>query len=143
MLIISFGQAVLAKDIPVVIRSENVITTSSSKLQEGDKINFIVLQDVFVNSKLYLKSGTLVTGIITSIEDNDFLYKEASLYAENFITTDVNGQKIKLNGIVYKKGNDHWKLTQFIPFAMGILRGGEVQIKPCNSFTLFLESKNE
>lgn len=143
ILVFSYAHFALADDIEVMINPAASITTSNVYLQEGDEIKFVLAKDVYVNSNLYLKKGIPVTGVITSIEDNDFFYKEASLYAENFKTKDVNGKTVKLKGIVYKKGNTHWKLTQFLPRIVWVLRGGEVQMKPeKDSFILFLEDKN-
>lgn len=130
----------MAKDIEVKLRPVEKITTSNPKLVVGTNLNFIVDEDVYKKSKLFIKQGTNVSGIVTSIEDNDFLYKPATLYAENFETSDVNGKRVKLKGIIYKKGNEHEWITQFIPVAFVDLRGGEVQIKPKkDTFTLFVE----
>lgn len=140
LVLFSFGQNILADEIPVNIKPINKITTSNINLQEGDSVSFAIQEDIFVNSKLFIKKGTPVNGTIISIENNDYLYKPATLYADKFVTQDVNGQRVKLKGIIYKKGNDHWMITQFILFPLTILRGGEVQIKPEKDiFTLILE----
>lgn len=141
IIVASVLTSVYAQEIEVTIRPVQKITTSNSKIGVGDDINFIVDEDVCNNSKLVIKKGTPVVGVITNIEDNDFLYQPASLYAENFKSKDVNGRAVKLKGIVYKKGNDHSMITQFIPVGLVDLRGGEVQIKPKkDKFTLFVEN---
>lgn len=142
LILSALGQVSIAKEIPVNIKPVSKITTSNVNLQEGDQVNFVITDDVFINSKLYLKKNESVSGIITSLEENDYLYKPANLYIDNFVTKDADEKTIKLKGIVYKKGNDHWMITQFIPFPCAVLRGGEVQIKPKNKkdvFTLILE----
>ena len=129
-----------AKEVDVVIEPTHKITTSNPNLREGDDVDFIAAQDVFLNSKLYIKKGSPAVGIVTSIENNDFLYKEASLYAENFKVENIDGKMVKLTGIIYKTGNKHQNITQLIPAALWVIRGGEVQIKPQkDTFTLFLE----
>lgn len=138
------GQISFAKEIPVNIKPLYKITTSNVNLQEGDKVDFVTTDDILAGSQLYIKKGTLVSGVITSIEENGFLYQPATLYADNFVTENADGKIVKLKGIIYKKGNDHWMLTQFIPAPLPVLRGGEVQIKPQKDvFTLILEDKHD
>lgn len=134
----------IAKDIPVKIKPLVKISTSNNKLHEGDNINFVIAQDICINSKLYLKAGSPVIGVITSLVDNDFTCQEASIYAEHFKTKDVNGKTINLNGIVYKKGRNHWMLTQFLVGVYIFIRGGEAQIVPNKDFfNLYLEANND
>lgn len=140
ILILLFAQMTTAKELQVKVYSPIKITTSNSHLQEGDSINFILANDVYLNSKVYLKKGETVSGIITSINNNGFVCKEASIYAENFKVKNVNGKRVSLNGVVYKKGRTHELFTQFIPFVPEIIRGGEVQIKPQKDiFILYFE----
>lgn len=140
LILLIVGQISAAKEILVNIKPVNKITTSNINLQEGDSVDFSITDDIFINSKLYLKKNEPVSGIITSSEENGYLYKPAALYIDNFVVKDADGKTIKLKGIVYKKGNDHWMITQFIPFPCTFLRGGEVQIKPKkDAFTLILE----
>lgn len=143
-IIVIFGQAIFAQTIPVSIKPTENITTSNPRLQEGDNLNFVVTEDVFLNSKIYLKKDETVSGTITSLEKKDFLYKPALIYVENFVTKNIHGQKIKLDGIIYKKGNDYWMITQFIPVPLFTLKGGEVKISPQKDiFTLYLKEKND
>lgn len=134
------GKISFATEIPVNIKPASKITTSNVNLQEGDNANFVINDDIFINSKLYFKKNTPVFGIITSLEENGYQYKPATLYVDNFVAKNVDNKTVKLKGIIYKKGNDHWMVTQFIPIPLMILRGGEVQIKPKKDvFTLILE----
>lgn len=144
LLVFSLSQTVWANEVLVEVKPQTKISTSNSKLQEGDAIKFVVANDVFVNSALYIKKSEVVEGVITSIDRSDFLYKPASIYAENFVTRGVSGKTIKLNGIVYKKGNDYWMITQFIPIPLFLLRGGNVNINPKkDSFTLYVGGKTD
>ena len=142
LILIIFGllsQASYAKDLEVQIKPISKITTSNVSLKEGDNVDFFVANDVYLNSKLYLKSGEKVEGTITSLKNNSFSCEDASLYIENFVANDIDGKRTKLKGIIYKKGNDHWMITQFIPIFYVFIRGGEVQIEPSkDTFTLYL-----
>jgi len=127
-----------AKEVPVKIKPVQKITTSNFSLQEGDSLDFVISENVLINSKLQLKKGTQVQGIITELEDNDYIIKPAKLYIENFRTTTENGMPVKLKGIIYKSGNEHQVFGEFLIF--DLLRGGEVQIKPeKDEFTLYAE----
>lgn len=130
----------ISKELQVKVYSPVKITTSNPHLQEGDNISFILAEDVYLNSKVYLKKGEAVSGIITNITNNGFVCKEASIYAENFKVKNINERLVSLNGVVYKKGRTHELFTQFIPFVPEIIRGGEVQIKPQkDTFILYFE----
>lgn len=144
IIVFLLGQITFAKTILVQVKPIQKITTTNSKLQEGDNVDFIVVNDVFLNSKLYLKMDEPVVGTITSLKPNNFLYEPASVYIENFVTKNVYGKKVKLDGIIYKKGNDYSLITQFIPFPLFALKGGHVKIKPVKDvFTLYLEDKDD
>ena len=137
-LILTSQQIIWAKEFPVKIKPLQKITTSNIDLKEGDSLDFIISEDVLINSKLYLKRGEKVQGIITGLEDNNYVVQPAKLYIENFKTTTENGMPLKLKGIIYKSGNDHQVFGEFIIF--DLLRGGEVQIKPAkDEFTLYVE----
>lgn len=143
-IIVFFGQIIFAQTIPVSIKPIEKTTTSNPKLQEGDSLNFVVTEDVFLNAKIYLKKDEPVSGTITSLERKDFLYKPASIYVENFVTKNINGQRIKLDGIIYKKGNDYWMVTQFIPVPLFTLKGGDAKFRPQkDTFILYLKEKND
>lgn len=140
ILVLLFAQANMAKELPVTVYSPTKITTSDPHLQEGDNISFVVAQDVYSGSKLCLKKGEAITGVITNITNNGYVCKEASLYAEGFRVNNVNGKQVQLSGVVYKKGRTHELFTQFIPIVPEIIRGGEVQIEPQkDTFVLYYE----
>lgn len=130
----------LAKEIPVNIVPVSKITTCNENIQEGDFIDFFVAENVNVKSKIFIPKGQKVRGTLTTLEDNDILLKPASIYIEDFKTTDINGKEVNLNGIVYKKGNDHSLFKEII--LIDFIRGGEVFLTPeKDKFTLFLEGE--
>lgn len=144
LIVFILGHSVFAKTIPVQIKPEKKISTAESKLQEGDIVNFVILNDIYQNSKLYIKSGEKVSGTITNLKPNNFLYEPAEIYIENFHTKDSIGKPVKLDGIIYKKGNDYGMLTQFIPFPCFAIKGGQARLRPKKDvFKLYLESIND
>lgn len=147
----------LGKEIPVKIDALSKISTSDVHLQEGDSVHFRVLDDVYVNSNLYIKKGTEAVGVITSLVNNGFTCQEASIYAEQFRVKDISGKNVKLKGIVFKQGRNHglftqyWpEYTQFCPWFVSFLsngftfiRGGEAKILPEKDiYTLYLENNS-
>ena len=143
-LIFLLNTCAFAKDVPVKVETLLKISTSDVSLHEGDSITLNVANDIYVNSKLYIRKGAIAEGIVTSLVDNGFTCQEASIYAENFRVKTVNGDMVKLKGIVYKKGRNHYMVTQFLPFGYVFIRGGEAQILPEeDSFILHMEEKND
>lgn len=129
---------VFAREIPVKIKPAHKISTSNLSLREGDTLEFIISQDVYINSKTYLKSGQLVQADITSLEDNGFLVQPAKIYIENFRTVNPQNKMVKLKGLIYKQGNIHPIVTEF--FVFDVLRGGEVHLLPQkDEFTIYAE----
>ncbi len=105
-IIFVLGQSVFAKSIPVQIKPVEKISTAGSKVQEGDIVEFVVINDVYQGSKLYIKNAEKVSGTITNLKQNNFLYEPAEIYIENFSTKDSAEKAVKLDGVIYKKGND-------------------------------------
>lgn len=146
LIFICLNNIVLSSEIPVKVISESIISTSGKELQEGDDINLVIAEDVYINSKLFIKKGEPVKGVITSLVDNGFTCQPASIYAENFKVKNINGKTVKLKGIVYKNGRNHSYFTQYIPDNTVFLnlfffiRGGEAKIVPNkDSFILYLK----
>lgn len=128
-----------AEEIPVKVAPASIITTADKTLQEGDSVNFVTTNDIYVNSKLYIKKGETVTGIITSLVNNDFTCQSASIYAENFKVKTIEGKTAKLKGIVFKEGRNHSYFTQYLGNGFQLIRGGETKILPDkDSYTLYL-----
>lgn len=137
-LIVFSKMPTFSKEVPVIIVPVKEISTSDTKLQEGNFVDFVVAKDIYSDSKLLLQKGTVATGIITSLQENEFNCQEASVYIENFKVKTAEGKIIKLNGIVYKKGHTHWMFTQVFVALYPFIRGGEVKILPQEEFTLYL-----
>lgn len=139
IIFLSFANTTLAKDIIINVTPEKTISTSKKySLQEGDYVNFKVIEDTTL-----LKKGELITGVVSSIEDNGFSGKEAQVLIENF---KYNDEPIK--GEIYLHGSVHRKMNEFVDrtfndfFIFMFIRGGEVIVKPDEQyFILYAEEK--
>lgn len=131
-LIFSIGIAT-AKEIAVEITPISEITTCRDEIQEGDYVNFKVVKDIGP-----LKKGDIVTGMITSIEDNGPFGKAASILIENLTIGNT-----KLKGNVYADGEPKKYKDFYENCSRGVLsRGQEVHIKPDRDiFIIYMEQK--
>lgn len=134
-----------AEDIPVKLKPKIKMTTSDILLKEGDPAEFLVAEDVLYNGAVIIPKNTLVTGMIASLEPNNWLMESAKVIIDDLYAVGENGQKIPLSGSVFKAGNKHETLGGFLSSIIAIellpvfIRGGEVQIEPKkDTFTVFL-----
>lgn len=111
----------------VIVTPESVITTASQSLQEGDYVDFLVIN----NPCAKIKQGATVKGLVTYIEENGFWGKYAKITIEQLFTLDKNNNIIKLDGCIFDQGSSHQHLLE-IPYLN--LRGGEVVMKPDKNF---------
>ena len=114
----------------VRVTSINKITTSKKSLVEGSKVNFVVVRDVIKDGEKVIKKGSLVEGEVVLIVPNRFISIPAKIVIEEFITEDIYGNKVRLKGSIRKDGNDHSNIVPYINLFTGLVRGGEVQIRP-------------
>lgn len=109
-----------AEEVPVTITPVNKITTSDKSLQEGSLLEF---KDI--------KTEEIITGIIKEITPNGFEGQNASLLIDNF---KYKNSAKTLNGQLFIKGGEHKKYQDMaeagIVPVVGIIRGGEVVLKP-------------
>ena len=124
---------VTAKEIVVEITPVSEITTCRDEIQEGDYVKFKVVKDACP-----LKKGDIVTGMITSIEDNGPFGKAASILIENLMVGNI-----KLKGNVYADGEPKKYKDLYENCSRGVLsRGHEVHIKPDRDvFIIYMEQK--
>lgn len=117
------GLSCIAEEIPVTITPLEKISTADKNLHEGDTVEF---KDI--------KTGEIITGIIKELIPNGFAGEQAALLINNF---KYKNSSKKLNGEVFIKGGEHKKYQDmaeagFAP-VIGIIRGGEVILKPNKS----------
>lgn len=127
-------------DTLVIVKPKTVISTSNTNLNEGDYVHFVIDKDVFFNNILVIKKGEEVTGLMLEIIPNDWSSTPAKVTIGQFETKDIDGERLKLYGSIYKTGTMHDIASAL--FSECAIRGGEVQIKPYkDKFTLFLKDK--
>ena len=114
----------------VRVTSINKITTSKKSLVEGSKVNFVVVRDVIKDGEKVIKKGSLVEGEVVLIVPNRFISIPAKIVIEEFTTEDIYVNKVRLKGSIRKDGNDHNNIVPYINLFTGLVRGGEVQIRP-------------
>lgn len=117
-----------------VTPAETISTTRKNQLNEGDFVNFKVVEDYET-----IKKDEIVTGVVTSIEENGFAGKEAQVLIENFKHNNE-----PLYGEIYLHGNVHKKLNEFVDSSFSgfpiWMRGGEVIARP-NEQTFLLYTR--
>lgn len=114
-----------AQDRTILVTPAQIISTcKKDSLQEGDYVKFKV-----VDGKWVIPNGTIIQGIVRTIEDNGFYGKEAQAVIQNF---KCDGYKI--TGEIYLQGSLHKTANEFangfssdFPFWV---RGGEINLKP-------------
>lgn len=109
-----------AEEVPITITPVKKISTADKTLQEGSIVEF-----------KNVKNNEIITGIIKELTPNGFAGEQATLLISDF--KYQNSDK-KLNGEVYIKGGEHKKYQDLadggIVPVVGIIRGGEVVLKP-------------
>ncbi len=129
-LFIFANQICYAQDIAIKITPKYKYTTSTLALQEGDYLEFKVVEDVGD-----IKKDTIVTGLLTERCENGFEGKVGSLYVEQL----KMGNK-SLNGVIYQKGNPHELFLEHF-FSSIWVRGGEAFLIPDKDvFTVYLRN---
>lgn len=129
-----------AAEIPIKITPLVNITTSTNIIKEGDNVEFVVLDDVYNGSKLLFKKCTVASGMVSSIVENSFDSKEATILIDNFVIYENDKRRLKLKGSVYKTGNNHPVVYGISLGLYAFVRGGEAFIKHNKDFyTLYFE----
>lgn len=109
-----------AEEVPITITPVKKISTADKTLQEGSIVEF-----------KNIKNDEIITGMIKELTPNGFAGEQATLLISDF--KYQNSDK-KLNGEVYIKGGEHKKYQDLadggIVPVVGIIRGGEVVLKP-------------
>ena len=126
----AFAEKVLVKVTP----AKTITTAKKNSLCEGDYVDFKTTE----NTKAF-KKGEIVTGVVTSLEENGFAVKEARVLIEDFHTKDKT-----LDGEIYLHGGLHKKLNDFVegslPECSVWIRGSEIIIHPDEQeFILYAE----
>ena len=131
--------------VPIKLQIINPISTKNESITEGQVIDFIVKEDVKYNSKIIVKKGTKVTGVVQTYMDRGLNGVPAILIIDDFEIEGINKNRLKATYI--KRGQNRtlivlpikWALT-IIPFAgyvSNFIIGGHANIKKKNTVILF------
>lgn len=139
--ILLFCQQAFASEIAIKITPAHIYSTCKPEPKEGDFLEFKTIED-----SGNIKTGTLVTGLLTERIENGFSGNIGSLYIEQF---KINGKN--LDGIIYQKGNPHNVYFEYFDWLFALplkifnstasyVRGGEAFLRPNKDvFTLYLK----
>lgn len=141
IIVLLLCQQTFAVEIPIKITPAKEYSTCKNQPKEGDFLYFVTIEDT-----KEIKAGTEVVGLLTERKENGFSSDVASFYVEQFKIDKKN-----LNGIVYKKGNEHSLYFEYFDWLVSIplkifspensfVRGGEAFLIPHKDvFTLYLK----
>ncbi len=119
-----------------VTPAQTITTARKNSLSEGDYVDFRIIEGAGKFQK-----GSIVTGVVTSIEENGFAGKEANVLIENFKCNEE-----QVYGEIYLHGNVHKKLNEFVDSSFSgfpiWMRGGEVVARPGKQEFLLKIRKN-
>lgn len=138
----SMFQSANAEKIPVKITPTQIVSTNHDEINIGDWVGFEIVNDVYLDDKLYIKKGTPIYGFVDFVHPNGWGGDCAEIKFKTFKTIDAEGKKITLNSFLdlqgkCSKGNDLKQSTAFL--ITGIVRGSEIYFEPdTKTFNIFL-----
>lgn len=123
-----------SKKIIVLIKPAQEINTCYDELEISDVVEFSVIENVYKNGSLYIKSGTPIFGIIDSIDENGWCADNARIYFKEFRTNDIRNNKVTISADLTIDGFEILKYKsdktkQFFNYLLTFIRGKEVDIK--------------
>lgn len=141
--LVSSLQVAFAEKIPVKITPAQIITTDHDEIEVGDRINFTIVNDIYINDKLYLEKGTPIYGKVDFFHPNGWAGDNADIKLVDFKTTDINDKTVVINYPLNINGNTLKAndIKQYISWITTILiRGSEINIEPDTKvFNIFIE----
>lgn len=146
-----------AEKIPVKLENTSLISTHHDEAQLGDYIPFRVVNDIYINKKLYIKKDTKVLGLVDFVQENGWAGYGAEVRFKTFMTKNVDEKVITINSPMILDGNaetfaattNYASITSpFYVIFMGTMmnvfafvRGHELGIKPHEAtFNIFIEN---
>ena len=94
LLVLASTVPAFAEKISVKIAPAQIISTNLDEIEVGDRINFEAVNDVYINSKLYISKGSKIVGVVDFVHNNGWGGDSAEIVFKNFYTTDVNDNKV-------------------------------------------------
>lgn len=129
-LLLLAGNGVFAENIPLKIKPAQDISTCYDELEVGDKILFTPAG----NTRLNLKSGAPVIGVIDYIQSNGWGPENAEIQFKKFILTFEDGTRktystsLTINGFEELKTR-YPKFKRFFEYFGLAVRGKEIDIR--------------
>lgn len=145
-----------AEKIPVRLENTAMISTHKDEVELGDLVPFKVVNDVYLNNKIYIKKDTKVVGFVDFVQENGWAGSGAEIKFKKFVTKNVQNEVVTINYPITLDGNaerfaatTNYATTQsplYLSFmgtissAFMLVRGHELEIKPQKAvFSVFIE----
>lgn len=127
---------VLAKEVILEsgtkIRLKTVDPISTRYNNEGDEVNFVVVEDIRVGDVVLIKEGSRATALISELTPRGRVGKSGKMLITLDTVRAVNGKRVPLTASITKKGEDKIVLSAALSFLVCplflLLRGKEAQI---------------
>jgi len=140
------GQEILVPD-GTEFSVETVDEISSKTASENDPVNLRVIEAVRVGNRVVIAAGTLVKGIVASVEQRGHLGKGGKLGIRVDSTTAVDGKKIKLRASKGKGDTGTVGSTIALSLLISPLfllrRGNHAVIKPGTKIQVFTDEEKK
>lgn len=122
---------------------QTVDEISSKTASENDPVNLRVVEDVRVGNQVVIASGTLVKGIVASVEERGHLGKGGKLGLRVESTTTIDRQRLKLRASKGKGNTGTVGSTLVLSLLISPLfllrRGNHAVIKPGTKIQVFTD----
>jgi len=125
----------MAVTVPVgtLVQLELGNTISSANAHVGQKINFTVLNDILVENKVAIKSGSKAVGKIISVDDSGMVGKPGGMSIQLTRVTAVDGSIIPISANSVLKGEDKTGTAVVITLVLCIfglfIEGGDAMLQ--------------
>lgn len=128
--------------IPIKIAPLEPISTAFDETEVGDRVPFLVVEDVYKNDKIFIKKGTTMYGTVDFVKENGWFGDNAEVEFKTFRVRNTSGKLTTFNSNLLLTGfntlkwyNPAWK--RFFNYCSLIFRGNEVDINPNISDPVF------
>lgn len=128
--------------IPIKISPLEPISTAFDETEVGDRIPFIIVEDVYKDGEIFIKKGMTIYGTVDFVKENGWLGDNAEVEFKTFRVRNTSGKLTTFNSELLLTGfntlkwfNPGWK--RFFNYCSLIFRGNEVDINPNTSEPVF------
>lgn len=143
ILLIFASTASFAEKIPVKIAPTKMISTHHDEIELGDNIPFEIVNDVYIDDKIYLKKGTIVLGTVDFVHPNGWAGDNAEIWFKSFSVKQPNCKNFDIDYSLKIKGNSERanNIKQALAYyVIRLVRGSEIFIEPDSKiYNIFIE----